>query len=58
VTENDVTRPQVTGSDPEVRSFDQEVTWKLLDKDKLAYTEHFTCYKAAARWRRQSGGGN
>jgi len=50
-TGNDVTGPQVTGSDPELTSFDGshlEVAVGL----KLEYTVHFTTYKAVAHRRR------
>jgi len=65
VTGNDVAWPQVIGSDSEVMSFDRK--WRHLtgshleaavEGRKLAYTVHFTSYKAVTRRRRQSRDGN
>ena len=53
MTGNDVTSPQVT-SDPEVTSFDEKSLEVAVEGRKLAYTVHFTSYKAVARRRRQS----
>ena len=52
MTGNDVTSPQVTTSDPEVRSFDRKLK-VAVEGGKLAYTVHLTTYKAVFR-RRQS----
>jgi len=54
VTGNYVTLPQVAGSDPEVTSFDRKSPGSGWRRPKLAYTVHFTSYKALARRRRQS----
>jgi len=54
VTANDVTWPQVTGSDPEVTSFYRKSPCSGFRRPKLAYTVHFTSYMAVARRRRQS----
>jgi len=44
----------VTGSDPEVTSFAGSHLEVAVEGLKLAYTVHFTSYKAVARSRRQS----
>jgi len=44
----------VTESDPEVTSFDRKSPKLVVEGQKLAYTVHFSSYKAVARWRRQS----
>jgi len=54
VTGNDVTWPQVTGNDPEVTSFDHKSPRVAGEGQKLAYTVHFTSYRAVARRRRHS----
>jgi len=51
VTQNDVTSPQVTGSDPEKTSFDLKSPEVAVEGRKLTYTVHFTSYKAVARRR-------
>ena len=53
MTGNDVTLPQVTGSDPEVTSSDRNLEGAVGGR-KLAYTVRFTSYKAVARRRRHS----
>ena len=53
MTGNDVTSPQVT-SDPEVTSFDEKSLEVAVEGRKLAYTVHFTSYRAATPRRRQS----
>jgi len=50
----DVTRPQVTGSNPEVTPFDRNLLEVTVEGQKLAYTVHFTSSKAVAGRRRQS----
>jgi len=54
VTGNDITRLQVTRSDPEVTSFDRRHSKVAVEGRKLAYSVHFIFYKAVARRRRQS----
>ena len=54
MTGNDVTWPQVTGSDSEVTSFDRKSLEVAVDGWKLPYTVRFISYKAVARRRRQS----
>ena len=44
----------VTGSDPEVMSFDRKSLGSGVEGQKLQYTVHFTTYKAVSRRRRQS----
>jgi len=44
----------VTGSDPEVTSFDQKHLEVIVEGQKVAYTVHFPSYKAVACRRRQS----
>jgi len=58
VTRNDVTSPQVTGSYPEVTSFDCKLPGSNCRKPKHTYCVHFTSYKGVARKRRQSRTGN
>jgi len=53
VTGNDVTRPEVAGSNPEMTSFGRSHLEVAVDQ-KLAYTVRLTSYKAVARGRRQS----
>jgi len=53
MTGNVVTWPQVTGSDPEVTSFDRKSPGSGCRRPKTGYTVHFT-YKAVVRTRRQS----
>jgi len=57
VTGNDVTWPHLTGSDPEVTSFDRKSREVAVVGRKLAYTVNFASYKAVARRRRQSRDG-
>ena len=45
---------QVTGSNPEVKSFDRKSFGSGGKMQKLMYTVYFTSYKAVARRRRQS----
>jgi len=52
VTENDVTSPQLTGSDLEVTSFDRKSPEVAVKGRKLMYHVPFTSYKAVSRrWR-------
>jgi len=44
----------MTGSDPEVTSFDRKSPKMAVESRKLAYTVHFTSYKAVGRRRKQS----
>jgi len=44
----------VTESDSEVTSFDGKSPGSAVEGQKLAYTLHFTSYKAVAHRRRQS----
>jgi len=53
VTANDVTWPQMTGSDPEVTSFDRKLPGRDCRRPKTSYAVHFISYKAVARRRRQ-----
>jgi len=57
VTGNHVTWPPVTGSDPEVTSFDRKSPGSGCRRPKTGYTVHFTSYKAVARRGRQSHDG-
>jgi len=43
---NDGTLPQVTGSDPEVTSFDRKSPGSGCRRLKVKYTVSFTSYKA------------
>jgi len=52
VTENDVTRFQVTGSDPQVTHWTRSHLEVAVEGRKLAHTVHFTSYKAVALRRR------
>jgi len=54
VTGNYVTWPQVTGSDPEVTSFEQKSPGCGRRGQKLRYTVHFTSYKAVTHRRGKS----
>ena len=49
MTGNDVTWPQVTGSDSEVTSFDRKSLEVAVEGRKLAYTVRVTSHKAVAR---------
>jgi len=54
VTWSDVTWPQATGSDPEEKSFHRSHLEVAVGGRKLAYSVHFTSYKAVALKRRQN----
>jgi len=54
VTWNDVTLPQVTGSDPEVTSLTVSKLGLTVEARKLEYTLSVTSYKAVAPMGRQS----
>jgi len=45
MTGNDVTGPQVSGSDWEVTSLDHKSPGSGLRRQNLTYTAHFTSYK-------------
>jgi len=54
LTGNDEAWLQVTVSDPEKTSLDRKSPGSCLEGKKLAYTVHFTSYKAVTCRRRQS----
>ena len=51
---NDVTSPQLTGSDPDVTSFHASHLDMAVKCRKLAYDMRFASYKAVARRKTQS----
>jgi len=57
VTENEVTSPQVTGTDLEGHHLTGSDLEAAVEGRKLAYTVHFTTYKAVSCRRRESRDG-
>ena len=54
MTANDITSPEVTGSDPEMTSSERSHLEVAVEGRKLAYTVCFTAYKAVDSRRRHS----